>query len=1347
MGFPIFGSFRERLDTNFITAIAQSGGSTTQVYNYNYYFQFQNRAGKNLLSSAIALTVNAGEKAVFTFADGSIASGEEVIWIIVSAENTGNKQDEDSPAELGSAATPSETLREREVRAVQLARIAVVESDQVTRRSLPLTLELSEDIHFALQRSVADYSSLPSVADLVFGTIYLVVDSAQYYLYDEWSNDWIVYPQGQSTYLSDTTAEYGCDRVLSDVDSAVRVPTKIGDTDTVPLRLWWLNGFWVDGLSPQVANTVLSFEFAVNGSSVSGSGKSYNAIFANRVKVTLVGYVERATGILDTSVAQSQLIWNPVTNPLLLPVDLPRGYAAVFDVILSFDNEQMQGIIPQGATIELNLVEAFENVGIPSPVAKTTGDLVFAEGDRLRIVPAPLRLSGSATSKAGYIIDSKKEIPFPGLLAEDTAEQKICLSGSLNGFVTIRQPGEELATDEVIRAIASTETGKGQISDTSITLSANSAVEITINFPERVRDDYPDVIAGNTKATFTPVVGRIGVSYNSVFYQENATRILGKAEAITFVLSDLTDFTVSTLHTPDADFDLFHSEITATQVDSSGTLGGTYTFYFWHEYETPNTLITRLSHDPNDGVIPELIKSLAEIDGDMSTSTYDIDEDDAIDIAAGGTSAKTAAEALANLGGINQAQLDQAIANLIAQGLGSPYFVFNDDSETRPPFVTGINSIGVGDNAQPEGDYSVAFGIDSYAGGLSSIAFGKYTFIQGDYSLAFGENANIFANNAIQLGQGANNDNFTLQFFDTKIANSLSLEVAKVASNPNGTITARVGTLLLDTSSGFLYVNTDGLTAWTTNSGTSGTPNASSVAVAGTPTNYSPDGANVQAHLSAIDLALASTDGGSNGGVTDFTSFYAQFNEAIGATTFVDSSIHAHIMTTNGAALSAADNTTVSGTTSLFGVVAGTGDYIDIAPTDNLKLADEDFTLELWVFWAGVATTEFAPVFWSNRDASNIDVTFGFFNNELIFAHNDANTVTFPFVPTVNTWHHICYTREGTNLRCFVDGNQVGTTFNLVGAINDRSLPIRLIGDGFNGINFPGFIDEMRLLKGKALYTSNFTVPSPPLGLYTEGSSNFSELTGDRIYYASPTGDDNNDGLSATSPKTIQGAIDTAADAFGSYNITLQLADGTYAIDTTILLKTPNLTGKIIIQGSSANPANVILDGAVDVIRGDAYNGRYSLKDFTLQTSSGNCIYLLGNKASILEIDSLRFGSCTNVHLALEDGNCSIEGSYEIFGSATYHVSALSHAFINYTQAQSAIVVTLTGTPNFSGAFAIVSRLGILVIGSAYATFSGSATGARYIVSSGGILDTGGEGTSYLPGNAGGSTATVGQYL
>jgi len=68
----------------------------------------------------------------------------------------------------------------------------------------------------------------------------------------------------------------------------------------------------------------------------------------------------------------------------------------------------------------------------------------------------------------------------------------------------------------------------------------------------------------------------------------------------------------------------------------------------------------------------------------------------------------------------------------------------------------------------------------------------------------------------------------------------------------------------------------------------------------------------------------------------------------------------------------------------------------------------------------------------------------------------------------------------------------------------------------------------------------------------------------------------------------------------------------------------------------------------------------------------------------------------------------------------------------------------VTGTPNFVGSFANASRNGTLqAIG---VTYSGSATGARYVASGNGVIYTGG-GASYFPGNAAGSTSTGGQYI
>jgi hypothetical protein len=70
--------------------------------------------------------------------------------------------------------------------------------------------------------------------------------------------------------------------------------------------------------------------------------------------------------------------------------------------------------------------------------------------------------------------------------------------------------------------------------------------------------------------------------------------------------------------------------------------------------------------------------------------------------------------------------------------------------------------------------------------------------------------------------------------------------------------------------------------------------------------------------------------------------------------------------------------------------------------------------------------------------------------------------------------------------------------------------------------------------------------------------------------------------------------------------------------------------------------------------------------------------------------------------------------------------------------------ITISNTPAFSWQGVLVSR-GVADMGGI--TFSGSATGTRYVAQHNGIINTGGGGASYLPGDAAGSTATQGQYL
>ena len=81
------------------------------------------------------------------------------------------------------------------------------------------------------------------------------------------------------------------------------------------------------------------------------------------------------------------------------------------------------------------------------------------------------------------------------------------------------------------------------------------------------------------------------------------------------------------------------------------------------------------------------------------------------------------------------------------------------------------------------------------------------------------------------------------------------------------------------------------------------------------------------------------------------------------------------------------------------------------------------------------------------------------------------------------TWYHVAMTRDSSaNLKLFINGTQAGSTATShttdfsknewhLGALN---------ADGSGGRALTGYMDEIRIIVGVALYTSNFTAPTEP---------------------------------------------------------------------------------------------------------------------------------------------------------------------------------------------------------------------------------------------------------------------------
>lgn len=95
----------------------------------------------------------------------------------------------------------------------------------------------------------------------------------------------------------------------------------------------------------------------------------------------------------------------------------------------------------------------------------------------------------------------------------------------------------------------------------------------------------------------------------------------------------------------------------------------------------------------------------------------------------------------------------------------------------------------------------------------------------------------------------------------------------------------------------------------------------------------------------------------------------------------------------------------------------------------------------------------------------------------LNFNPNDASVMstTWSGIQT-NTWYHVALVRSGlTDTRMYINGSQIGNTFTTNYTVADAS-SLLVIGASITyTLKFNGYLDEFRISKGIARWTSNFT--------------------------------------------------------------------------------------------------------------------------------------------------------------------------------------------------------------------------------------------------------------------------------
>jgi hypothetical protein len=231
-------------------------------------------------------------------------------------------------------------------------------------------------------------------------------------------------------------------------------------------------------------------------------------------------------------------------------------------------------------------------------------------------------------------------------------------------------------------------------------------------------------------------------------------------------------------------------------------------------------------------------------------------------------------------------------------------------------------------------------------------------------------------------------------------------------------------------------------------------------------------------------------------------SLLLHFDGSNGSTTFTDSSLNGLTVTASGDAAISTAQSKFGGASAYFD---GVGDHLEV-DSSALAFGTGDFTAEAWIrLDAGNST--FRHVF-DTRTSDSTGLSLGVDDQNQVFLYSvDAFRVQAGTV-SGDTWHHLALCRAGGNVRVFLDGTQVGSTW--VDSTNYSQTLLRIGKYYASGLyQWQGYLDDVRITKGVARYTSNFTPPTaafpepwvtPSLLLHFDGANGSTTFTDLSLY-------------------------------------------------------------------------------------------------------------------------------------------------------------------------------------------------------------------------------------------------------
>ena len=168
----------------------------------------------------------------------------------------------------------------------------------------------------------------------------------------------------------------------------------------------------------------------------------------------------------------------------------------------------------------------------------------------------------------------------------------------------------------------------------------------------------------------------------------------------------------------------------------------------------------------------------------------------------------------------------------------------------------------------------------------------------------------------------------------------------------------------------------------------------------------------------------------------------------------------------------------------------GSGDWLTIPTSTDLNMGTGDLTVEAWLYQTS-APADYQMIVSSVGSSGNYYITIRAGGTGGLVEINVGGTsfsLSLNNSVAANTWYHFAATRSSGTWNVFINGTSIGTSSS-AGAwdLGNGGMYVGRFG-GSTAYAWPGYMFDLRVVKGTAVYTSNFTPPTARLTAITNTS-------------------------------------------------------------------------------------------------------------------------------------------------------------------------------------------------------------------------------------------------------------------